>query len=109
MRLVVLALWLGACGGHTIGQADNVIGSRCATDRDCDDRCYQGAQYPNGFCSVPCASDRDCPSDTYCVDMDGGVCLFQCPGFACGVLGTGWACHDRNDKSGAVVVVCTGG
>jgi hypothetical protein len=107
--LISTALFLAACGGHSEGQIDNVIGSPCASDRDCDSRCYiDTGDFPGGFCSISCQTDNDCPGDTYCMSKSGGVCLFACPAFDCSRLGTGWGCHDEDRKNGGKQQVCIG-
>lgn len=110
MRSIVIlcALFVAACGGHDEGDIDNVIGSACTTDRNCDNRCYLGGDFPGGFCSIPCASDNDCPSDTLCMQKEQGVCMFACPQFDCSRLGAGWGCHDEDRLSGGKANVCSG-
>lgn len=101
-------LLVSACGRDE-GDVDEFIGATCGDDRDCDERCYRdGDKYPGGFCSIACNSDRDCPSDTFCVDENGGVCLFGCVEFDCGRLGPGWVCRDRSRAGGGNIDVCFG-
>lgn len=108
--LCALALALAACGGHDLGSIDTTIGAGCSSDRNCDNRCFldNNDNFPGGFCSLPCLSDRDCPGDTYCVDHQGGVCMFICPAFNCALLGPGWACKDVDHLGGGKVNVCSG-
>jgi len=110
MRFVLTSLFLlAACGGHDEGSIDDVVGSPCASDRDCDSRCYiDPNDYPGGFCSMSCQSDDDCPADTFCIEKDGGVCLFACPAFECARLGNGWECKDKGRISGGSITVCIG-
>ena len=111
MRLFVLTslVLLVGCGGHDAGDIDPIIGASCASDRDCDTRCYiDPADFPGGFCSLPCETDNDCPSDTYCMEKAGGMCLFACPEFDCSRLGAGWRCRDKTRESGGTVSVCIG-
>jgi hypothetical protein len=105
----VITWGLVACGGHDEGSIDDVIGSSCTSDRDCDTRCYLGGDFPGGFCSVPCQTDLDCPADAYCIAESDGVCMFACPAFDCFRLGPGWACRDKDHQSGGTVNVCSGG
>ena len=100
--LLAVALVVGCHSGHDLGIIDTTIGAACSSDRDCSDRCYldNNDHFPGGLCSVPCSSDRDCPVDTACIDFDGGVCMFTCPGFNCSQLGAGWSCHDRDRTGG---------
>jgi hypothetical protein len=104
--VLVLMLVIGC--GRDDGDIDDTIGSRCASDRDCDERCFMGADFPGGFCSLPCLSDNDCPGDTFCIDEGGGSCMFACPGFDCSRLGAGWTCRDEDRISGGSVNVCSG-
>lgn len=92
---ILLALLLAACGGDGISRT---VGARCDVTADCDDRCLgPSGDFPQGFCSVDCSSNDDCPSDTDCVDREGGVCLFVCATDGdCGFLGPGWFCKDDN-------------
>lgn len=106
--LVSLFVVLVACGGHDLGDIDDVVGAACVDDRDCAYRCYKGREFPGGFCSIPCASDRDCPADTYCMENSGGVCMFVCPEFDCDRLGRGWECRNRSRRGGGNIEVCTG-
>jgi hypothetical protein len=110
MRFVLASLLLlAACGGHDEGEIDDVIGSPCVSDRDCDTRCYiDSSDYPGGFCSISCQSDQDCPADTFCMEKSGGVCLFACPAFDCSRLGTGWECKDKSRIAGGSITVCVG-
>lgn len=107
--VILCALFVTACGGHGEGDIDPVVGAACASDRDCESRCYIGGDFPGGFCSMSCASDNDCPGDTYCMSESGGVCMFSCPAFDCSRLGAGWECHDRERQNGGKVNVCSGG
>ena len=106
--VLLCVLCVAACGGHDAGDIDDVIGATCATDRDCEARCYLGGDFPGGFCSLPCESDNDCPPDTYCMSESGGVCMFACPAFDCGRLGEGWECRGESRKNGGSIDVCSG-
>lgn len=94
--------------GRSSGDIDSYIGNACTSDRDCDERCYLGGNFPGGFCSVACATDNDCPSDTVCIDHDGGVCMYLCTAQDCTHLGRGWGCHDEDRRSGGKDNVCIG-
>lgn len=107
-RIFLGLLFLVGCGRDP-GDVDSYIGATCSTDRDCDERCYLGGNFPGGFCSITCRSDNDCPSDTVCIDHEGGVCMFLCSEFDCARLGRGWACHDEDRVSGGKDIVCSGG
>jgi|SRR5690348_9267266 hypothetical protein len=101
-------LVLAGCGGHGPGDIDEVVGAACDSDRECDARCYQGGDFPGGFCSLPCETDNDCPGDTYCIRESDGVCMYACPAFDCRRLGPGWGCRDKERESGGHVSVCAG-
>jgi hypothetical protein len=110
MRFIVIACILvaSACGRGD-GDIDDLIGSSCTADSQCADRCFRdNSDYPGGFCSIQCNSDSDCTSDSFCMDKDGGVCLFECPAFDCARLGPGWVCRDRDRVGGGRISVCTG-
>jgi hypothetical protein len=107
--LATLIVLVAACGGHDTGDIDEVIGSACSSDRDCDTRCYLDPDFPGGICSQPCQSDLDCPADALCMSTNGGMCLFACPGFDCSRLGPGWSCRDRSRIGGGDANVCSGG
>ena len=105
--VILCALFVTACG-HGDGDIDETIGASCADDRDCDSSCYQGGDFPGGFCSLACNSDNDCPDDTYCMDEQGGVCMFACPAFDCDRLGPGWKCENKGRLNGGDTTVCRG-
>jgi hypothetical protein len=110
-QVIVIAMFaaLAACNsGHRLGEIDPTIGATCSNDRNCDDRCYLGGEFPGGFCSLSCLSDRDCPVDTYCIDTQGGVCMYICPDFDCTRLGAGWSCKDKDRAGGGKASVCSG-
>lgn len=110
MKWIVLALVIVTAGcGRDDGDIDSLIGDSCTRDSDCDERCFRDtADYPGGICSIACTGDGDCTSDSYCMDRDGGVCLFQCPEFDCTRLGPGWACKDKDRVGGGSISVCIG-
>src|SRR5262245_11912484 len=107
MKRIILLIAIGC--GHGAGGIDKTEGKACASDRDCDHRCYQGGDFPGGFCSVPCSVDGDCPSDSVCTSNEGGVCMFVCPPFDCARLGPGWFCQSVDRREGGQANVCSGG
>jgi hypothetical protein len=108
-RLVTATIvLLAACGGHDPGDIDSVIGAACASDRQCETRCFGGPELPGGFCSIPCQTDNDCPGEALCMSMNGGMCLFACPEFDCSRLGVGWTCRSRSHEGGGDANVCSG-
>lgn len=107
MRSLLLVL-LVACG-HGADDIDTLVGARCQSDRDCDNRCLlDTGDFPGGFCTVSCSTDNDCPDGTLCMSTNGGVCLYACPEFDCGRLGPGWTCRSRARESGGDANVCHG-
>jgi hypothetical protein len=87
---------LSACGNDGVGNNGGYVGGSCQGDRDCDEECLRGGDFPDGTCSVSCNEDYDCPSDTYCVDKEGGHCLLSCdrPADCRG----GYTCKGVNNK-----------
>ncbi|MFP4599543.1 MAG: hypothetical protein ACOC9W_01455 [Persicimonas sp.] len=103
--LLLLSMTLVSCGDG--GEDSRLVGGQCHDNRDCapEARCLRGGDYPDGFCSVDCAHSGHCPSETECIDNDGGVCLFTCrddrdcpPRWECeredlrGERGEAWVC-----------------
>ncbi len=106
--ICVAILFVAACG-RDASDIDDLVGARCTSDRQCEDRCFiDGDKFPGGFCSLTCVNDQDCPDGTYCVDENGGVCLYGCPAFDCNELGPDWVCRDRSRFGGGNVDVCFG-
>ena len=70
--ILLCALIVAGCG-HSDGDIDETIGDTCSDDRDCDQRCFLGGDFPGGFCSLACETDNDCPGDTFCMSESGGV------------------------------------
>lgn len=106
--LVFLCVLAAAACGHGDGDIDEVIGDSCSDDRDCEERCFIGGDFPGGFCSRACSTDNDCPADTFCMSESGGVCMFACPTFDCARLGPGWECRSESRQNGGDVNVCSG-
>ena len=106
-RLALIGL-LGLLACSTSSDVSRELGARCDDGDDCDARCLPPADFPGGFCSISCEGDGDCPSDAGCVDLEGGVCLFQCADdAACRFLGEGWACASVAERgSTEEVMVC---
>ncbi|HEU0033313.1 MAG TPA: hypothetical protein VFQ53_21930 [Kofleriaceae bacterium] len=69
-------------------------------------------EYPDGFCTLDCDTSSDCPSNSECIDRDGGVCLFSCFDDAtCAFLGLGWRCQEDGLHAfpDSKVKICRGG
>ena len=109
--LFAAAILAIAAGCSVSSDVSRELGARCAEQDDCDDRCLSGQGYPGGFCSASCDSDGDCPGEASCVDVDGGVCLFDCAAAAeCTFLGSGWRCASKSAHGAPAgeVMVCIG-
>lgn len=106
--VILCALFVTACG-HGDGDIDETVGAVCSSDRQCDDKCFMGGDFPDGFCSLSCATDNDCPDDTFCMEAQGGVCMFACPDFDCSRLGATWECKSKKRENGGEITVCSGG
>jgi hypothetical protein len=107
--LATAALTLAACGSDGVSR---VIGARCDTASECDDRCLvPSTDFPDGFCTLDCQSSAECPSASSCVERESGVCLFDCNFTAdCAFLGPAWECKEvnvRNDQT-RKALVCVG-
>jgi len=104
---MLCALLVGACG-HGDGDIDETIGATCKDDRDCDQNCVMGGDFPGGFCSLNCDTDNACPDDSFCMEAEGGICQFACPAFDCDRLGPGWECKSKKRRNGGETSVCSG-
>ncbi|MEM9071510.1 MAG: hypothetical protein AAGE52_23590 [Myxococcota bacterium] len=61
MRMMLLAVFLLACGG------DREMGESCGSDRDCQaGLCVAGADGPDPICTKSCASSEECPEGWTC-------------------------------------------
>jgi len=78
MLLLLCAGFLCACGDDDVGFDGDRVGGACRDDRDCEFRCQEGGDFPQGTCTLPCNVDEDCPFGTYCVEKEGGLCLLGC-------------------------------
>ena len=97
---VLFGVAASGCGSSDVTRA---VGARCASERECDELCLTGGDYPDGFCSLRCEDDGDCPGDTRCAREQGGVCLFKCEeDNECEFLGEKWDCEGAPNASGRV-------
>jgi hypothetical protein len=104
----LLLLVIASCQSSDVSRD---VGARCDTNADCDQKCEPPtSDWPGGFCTVLCDSDASCPSDTRCVEEDGGVCEFSCVADPdCVFLGDGYGCKQHDSHGGgAKVMVCRG-
>lgn len=75
--LVVAVLCLGlaalvGCGG------EREVGAECSSHSDCNERCVQGSDFPDGMCTISCDDIRDCPGGTECISKRDGICIPSC-------------------------------
>jgi hypothetical protein len=108
--VVLVGALFGARGcshEQQVGHEGVLVGGPCLGNGDCSDLCLEGGRYPDGTCSTECENDDDCPDGTWCIDLDGGVCLLACsddsgcrPAYECdsrdrkGTPGDVLACRD---------------
>ena len=106
MRGLILVLAVAACSSSSNVGRD--VGARCDSSDECDDRCLPPADFPGGFCTLSCEQDEQCPGGTYCVDVEGGVCLFDCnENVDCEFLGADYQCRTEAPRTGGEnVEVC---
>lgn len=67
-----------ACGDDGVGNDGAFVGGPCADSGDCELRCQQGGDFPQGLCTRPCNLDADCPDGTFCINTEGGICMLGC-------------------------------
>ena len=61
---------------------------------------------------MSCESTGDCPADASCIDVEAGVCLFDCiDDRECEFLGAGWHCvgFSLREDTTRRMTVCLGG
>ncbi len=80
LGLVALAasLMLVASCNRGVGTDGGLVGGACSVTSDCEERCLQGGDYPDGTCVTSCTTDEDCPGGSNCIKKEGGVCLLSC-------------------------------
>lgn len=94
MRIATIVLFAviasAGCGDDDVGDEGTLVGGDCSTSDDCEVRCQQGEEFPDGTCTLPCNTDDDCPFGSSCIDEEGGICLLSCehpedcrPGYTC--------------------------
>ena len=110
-RIAISAIVLAGCSVESF--VSRTLGARCDSADECDDRCLRApiTSFPGGFCSVSCEVSDDCPTDASCMDIEGGVCLFDCVDDPeCTFLGAGWRCFEIPLREDATrrVKVCLG-
>jgi hypothetical protein len=76
--ILMMTIAFACGGGDSVGNKGRTVGGPCVDQRDCEFRCQLGGDFPQGTCVVPCNTDDDCPSDTHCINTDGGICLLAC-------------------------------
>jgi hypothetical protein len=110
MRSAIIAIIAAATAACQSSDVSRDVGARCDGRAECNQLCASGSAYPGGFCTVLCGSRDDCPSDTTCVERQGGICLFECTHDTdCAFLGQGWSCKPADLHGGGIkVMVCSG-
>jgi hypothetical protein len=107
--IIAVAIALAACQDSLVTRE---IGARCDSSDECDDRCLlDSAGFPGGLCTVACEQRTDCTARTTCVELEGGVCLYECNVDAdCVFLGPLWSCVETEVRSNPdqKVRVCRG-
>jgi hypothetical protein len=108
-----LAAVLVIAGCSVDSPVSRTLGARCDGADECEDRCLSAPanSFPGGFCSTSCEASGDCQDDASCVDLVGGVCLFECADeAACAFLGAGWHCAGvpSREEPAQRVSVCIG-
>jgi hypothetical protein len=99
----VAVLALAPALGCSSSDVTRAVGARCESERECDELCLTGNDYPDGFCTLRCSDDGDCPDDSRCVREQGGTCLFKCEqDNDCEFLGKQWDCKGAQNASGKV-------
>ena len=102
--VVAIALVVSSGAACQDSAVSRTLGAECTTDRDCDDLCASGGDWPDGMCTLRCTSDTDCPTEAACIPEMGGICAFRCTADApCAFLGPAYAC-----KAEQQVMVCRG-
>jgi hypothetical protein len=77
--LLLCCAFLSACGDDdAVGLGGDEVGGPCHDENDCQFRCQEGGEFPEGTCTLPCNIDDDCPLGTYCVHKEEGICLLGC-------------------------------
>ncbi|HSK02386.1 MAG TPA: hypothetical protein VK932_14135 [Kofleriaceae bacterium] len=110
----VLVLAAALVGCSVDAGVSRTLGARCDSADECDDRCLRtpAATFPGGFCSVSCEASGECQGGATCIDVVGGVCLFDCvDDLGCAFLGEGWGCFELPLREDAErrVRACLGG
>lgn len=79
LALLACSGLLAACGDDdAVGLDGDRVGGACRDSNDCEYRCQEGGDFPDGTCTLPCNVDDDCPLGTYCVHKEEGICLLGC-------------------------------
>ncbi len=108
--VVLAALAAGAAVVPGCSDDDN-LGDSCRSDKECDGRCAEGKDFPDGLCTYACDRELDCPDGWTCADRQGGVCLKLCgsSGACREDFGAEWTCRDVGlHNSGQKDRVCIG-
>ncbi len=108
MQFFGTSTWLAALlmlsqGCSSSSDVNRAVGARCSSERECDELCLTGSDFPDGFCSLRCTTDDDCPSNARCVQEQGGHCQIRCnTDDDCAYLGNQWECKTESNATGRV-------
>jgi hypothetical protein len=108
---VLLVILATGCGDDEddfyVSNYGPTVGGPCRDIVDCTSRsfCADGADFPEGTCTLPCDDHDECPGPSSCVDKEGGACLLACTRDS--DCRGGYKCKDVNDRrGGAKSLVC---
>jgi hypothetical protein len=101
--LLLLVTSLGACDDdddYDVSVYGTVVGGPCIDDLDCKAGafCADGADFPEGSCTVPCDDHDECPGPSLCVARERGACVLACTRDS--DCRGGYKCKDVDDQSG---------
>jgi hypothetical protein len=111
MKCVVsVALVLATFAACNTSDVSRAVGAICESNDECKERCLlPGPDYPDGFCTISCDVHDDCVGGALCVDIDGGICLYECElDVDCEFLGDDWVCRMVDSNTEGQVSVCRG-
>ncbi len=101
MKALALIALLG-CQSSDVSRA---LGAECTSNKECDDVCAVGADWPDGMCTQSCMLDADCPVDAACTDDLAGICAYRCTvDENCAFLGIGYHCATLAKSQEAVCI-----
>ena len=74
---ILFLLFTAACTQQA-GPLSLDVGGACGGDSECNPEsvCQEGAQFPDGMCTIECNAQADCIPSTVCGEL--GICLMVC-------------------------------